>query len=207
MRRAVFNYHFEDSDFLGADLTDANFKAIDAAYARFAVSTLQGATFHGGIFNNADFQGADLRRAITERGYIGAGTTTYGAGGIEYAFVPDHPQWPILLGKDLSVTESLKLIGRAVDESIDRYGVDFSNARFLYADLRGAHLENSNISQKQVNEACADSSTVLPTGVRVITTENCSFPNWLVEVQKSLRSPTYKSVSREAICKSVLGER
>lgn len=204
MKSTVLHDYFKGSDFLAADLSNSTFNNVFSPYSRFAAATLRGTTFHGGIFQNTDFQGTDLRDVKTERGYVGAGYIYYGGTWIQ-TFTPDNPEWPVIFGKDMSTLDSLKIVGRATDESADTRVVDFTNARFLYADLRGANLLNSNISQKQVNEACADDTTLLPNGVRPLSPENCSFPQWLLDTQKSLRSPTYESAFKEAGCKSALG--
>lgn len=155
---------FESADLLGANLHLATLDSLAATNSRFAATNLTGARFRGGYFDNADFEGANLQGATTERGKFGVGERF--GGGTEYGyFSADYSQpidynrpfaWPLLFDKDKGTTDTLNIVGRNAKTREGDYPVDFTNARFVWADLRKAHLENSNISQKQINEACAD---------------------------------------------------
>lgn len=182
--------HLDSADLLGADLQFAFFENAMATNSRFAAAILNRAKFRGGNFQNADFEGADLQGVTTERGDVGAGAPYGNAYTYEPINLPDvfSPTWPLLLDKDKSATETLELVGQDVERPQGNFRVDFTGANFLWADLRKAHLEHSNITQKQVNEACADETTTLPAGVKPISNENCIFPPWVTERVRVLRT-------------------
>lgn len=181
--------HFPKADFLAADLSDATMSAMEAENARFAAATLVNVTFKGGRFKGADFQGADLRGLKTERGSVGVGAYTYGAG-TEWADLMFSPSWPKLFGSDIGVVDTLKAVGiYEMDNDSLRYVVDFSEANFAYADIRGADLRNSNIIQAQVNGACGDQTTQLPLGGIVDpNNSSCNFAATVTESLSRLRN-------------------
>jgi uncharacterized protein YjbI with pentapeptide repeats len=198
LRNTKFSGTFSSTDLLGADLRGAKFIDVDMTNMRAAAAMLDNVEFHGGKFAQADFQGATLRGLKTERGFVGAGSPDYDSAYLDtYSDYPGQPVWPILFDKDKGLKEVLTDLGMATSETIrDDYLVDFSGARFIQADLRGAHLEKSNIRQKQVNEACADDSTALPLGVKV--EEQCSVPSYAEELRKAIR--VYATASSTTAC-------
>jgi len=60
------------------------------------------------------------------------------------------------------------------------------------------NLESSNISQKQVNEACTDETTILPHGFK--SYQQCAPPQWVDDIRTRLRSETRKSSQQAADC-------
>ncbi len=188
MRNATLQGWFRSDDLLAADLQEARFINSRADNVRLAAADLRKVVFSGGLFRDADFQGADLRGVRTERGNVGAGSEqddgsyydTYSyEGGTKI-------EWPSLFDPQKGLNEVLATLGQSTYTEGGSYLVDFSNSNFHAADLRGAHLQNSNISQSQANQACADESTELPTG-RTVTP--CQFPLQFNEKLNAIRTP------------------
>jgi hypothetical protein len=158
---AKFSGQFGLARFIGSDLTNAVFSHVEASDGQFIASNMEGVIIRGGTYINTDFQGADMRRVVTERGADGL---YYGYETGYYDTLTPTP-WQALFSSDVGVDEAL--ISAGIQQAPDQGAqlVNFSNAHFLHTDLRGANLTKSNITQKQVKEACTDASTVLPAGV------------------------------------------
>ena len=202
LRNTTLSGNFTSSDFVAADLRNAVFTDVTMTNARFAAGMLENSVLHGGVFANSDFQGATLRGLKTERGSVGAGyvpKATYGSGGyMDGYYVLGRMDWPLLFDKNIGQEEALATLGMA-RTSADNYLVDFSGARFTQADLRGAHVENSNITQRQINEACADSTTILPLGVKV--EEQCANTILADELRKYIRVYNLPAANAPELCK------
>jgi uncharacterized protein YjbI with pentapeptide repeats len=192
LRQSTLVGYFVSDDFLAADLRSATLRNLIATNARFAGADLRRVTFQGGQFSKADFQGADLREVVSRRGSIGFGLGSSGLWSFE-SYTPDSfmrgaREWPVLFENNVGLSEMLAAVDRSPATSRDNYLVDFSNANFADADLRGAKLKQSNITQAQLNVACADATTELPEAVRVIKTcERSSIVEEKVLVLRQLR--------------------
>ena len=199
LRQAQLSGIFHWADFLGANMEAAVLEGMEAENGRFAATNLDRATLRGGRFRGVDFQGANLRGIKTERGYVGDGASTYGSG-FELYTMDQHPAWPLLLDRTIGVTDALRSAGVWELAGEDRkYIVDFTDARFLFADIRGADLRNSNISQTQVNQACADATTILPEG-RVINDDTNCLPSETVKQVLRRLTVIREEPSRHADC-------
>jgi hypothetical protein len=112
---------------------------------------------------------------------------TYGGGYVDTAG-PGRPP-------SIFASASDKVPGSEVDDDGQAVAlVDFRGARFLRADIRGADLTNSTIAQAQVDEACADQTTKLPTGVTLKKT--CVDEPWVAERRQLLQRKTYRGRSK-----------
>lgn len=148
---------------MGADFDRAYFSQVRIPKGNFIAANLNSVEIYGGSFEGADFQGADMRNVRTFRGTQGAGTAYNDnepyAGYVDYAYPADFG--PIFSSASTDYVNSQE----GYDPEAIRL-VDFRGARFLKTDIRGADLSNSTISQTQVDEACADQTTKLPSGFR-----------------------------------------
>lgn len=174
LRAATLRGSLDAMRAIGADMRGATIADAYARNTKFIGSIMKGVTFEGGLFKYADFQGADLSGARTERGLVGLGTNEgtgiYGnAGYVDYV---DYVYSTVMIGKDddfkpifakkYSAVDALELVGIKFRGAPRDRVVDFTGAHFDYADLRGADLRNSNITQDQINTACTDEATQLP---------------------------------------------
>jgi uncharacterized protein YjbI with pentapeptide repeats len=141
---------FTNAFAMGADFDHAIFSQVRIPKSKFVAANMNSAVIYGGSFEKADFQGADLRNLKTVRGTEGAGTdyddtTTY-LGWLYTA--PDNEDYPPIFG---SASADYFRQERLSEDAVRL--VDFRGARFLNADIRGADLSNSTITQSQVDEA------------------------------------------------------
>ncbi|MGO9007057.1 MAG: pentapeptide repeat-containing protein [Beijerinckiaceae bacterium] len=192
---------------VAADLRATTLANAWARNAKFTGSQMNGVTFHGGKFKFADFQGADLSGAKTERGYIGAGTSdedseSYSDYDYQQLLEPGQVDdfKPVFEEKN-SGNDALELAGIKTPQQPDNYLVDFTGAHFNNADLRGADLRNSNIKQEQVNDACTDSTSLLPD--KNMRTECASKP-WVDNIREAFRSVAQSNYSMADGCTAAL---
>jgi uncharacterized protein YjbI with pentapeptide repeats len=182
------------AEFSGADLNKAQLNGVRAPSASFIAANLKSATFVGGSFENADFQGADLSDTRTYRGYQGAGTNYDQVGAVSDDY---YGSGDISLDRPPAVFASAsdKVPGWEADDDGQAVAlVDFRGARFLRADIRGADLTNSTIGQAQVDEACADQTTKLPTGVTL--KKACLEESWIAERRALIQRKTYRGQAK-----------
>jgi uncharacterized protein YjbI with pentapeptide repeats len=176
---------------MGADFQSSSFDNVRAPRMAFIAANLRNAVFMGGSFEKADFQGADMRGVETYRGYSGAGDVyddqvIFVPGSVADGYYSEDSEYPAIFSKD----SNLSPLERDHDVIDTVYLVDFRGAQFLKTDIRGADLSNSTISQKQVDEACADAATKLPNGVRV--NNYCIPEDWVLVRRELAQSKTYE---------------
>ena len=215
LRMVSLDGAFVSNDFVGADLRNAKINNVEMGNAGFIAATLEDAVLRGGDFAGADFDGATLRGLKTERGVIGVGLTFadfwFGNSSSEDHALGDsspedhalwHRVWPRVFDPDMGRIEALKKLGMLYGgtDAENIHLVDFSDASFKHADLRGAHLENSNITQEQVKEACTDATTILPEGVSM-PDPPCAEPAFVGEVRKAIRVYSSHASNAAATCK------
>ncbi|MFH3480264.1 pentapeptide repeat-containing protein [Xanthobacter variabilis] len=155
----AYGSHFDNVYFMKTYADDASFVA--ASFVRAVV--------HGGSFKGADFSGADLKGLLTMP-LLGSSKKGGGAPAFDRPF-----------DQNISNAEALSAIELdlplAPADAIET-PVDFTEAKFDHADIRGADLRSSNITQRQVDVACADETTQLPDGVRPKAA--CGGEEWVV---------------------------
>jgi uncharacterized protein YjbI with pentapeptide repeats len=150
------------AEFIGSDLQNSLFTNVVAKRGNFMAANMDEAKMKGGAFRYANFTGASMRKLITQRGVRGFGSPDYDVlYSSDYSLANDDDPWEPVFGKD-SADEVLVRYGLKDDPRSDSFLVDFSGATFTAADLRGAHLENSTITQLQADQACTDQTTILP---------------------------------------------
>ena len=131
-------------DLTGKDLSNANLRSADlldaqCAGAIFQSADLRGATLSGAILREADLTVTKLRHADLRFCDLTAA---------------------ILKDADLA---GAKLQG------VKAQGADFTGANLLHTDLEGADLsESTGLTQAQIGKAVGDSSTSLPSRIRLI---------------------------------------
>ena len=131
-------------DLSGKDLSNANFRSADLSDAQcagavFQGADLRGATLSGAILREADLTVAKLRHADLRFCDLTAA---------------------ILKDADLA---GAKLQGVKAQEA------DFTGASLLHTDLQGADLsESTGLTQAQIGKAVGDTSTSLPSRIRLI---------------------------------------
>ncbi|MFL5120175.1 MAG: hypothetical protein ACJ8C8_06895, partial [Microvirga sp.] len=69
------------------------------------------------------------------------------------------------------------------------YLVDLIGALLSRYEIRGAELVNSTITQAQLDEACEDSTTKMPTGV--VVRQACISESWVESERAKLQEKTY----------------
>jgi uncharacterized protein YjbI with pentapeptide repeats len=178
-------------EFTGSDLQQALLDNVRFPKANFIAVNLKSGIITGGSFENVDFQGADMRNVQTRRGFRGAGTKyddlDFELGFTDYAYPVDYP--PIFK----SITDNLPW--QSWTYADEDHLVDFKGARFLNADLRGADLTNSTINQAQIDEACTDQNTKLPSPLA--SKKSCTPENWILQRRQSIQQPTYYAGPKE----------
>ena len=137
----------------GSRFDNALLMQIQASGASFVASSFVGAKIYGGNFRGSDFSGADLRNLITNP------LLTSPERRRDVAAVRRPFDQKISNAEALSAIEPNLLLA---SEDAAETPVDFADANFEHADIRGADLRGSNISQRQVDLACADETTQLP---------------------------------------------
>jgi uncharacterized protein YjbI with pentapeptide repeats len=150
------------ASFIGSIMDHATFKNDEAVHSNFMAAKLDYAIMEGGIFRNSNFTGASLRNVVTKRGSIGLNSPPDGGYVDIGRYEKDTDPWDDTFSKSKSVDEALISYGLEDDPKRNNFIVDFSEATFVATDLRGARLDNSNITQAQVDQACTDGTTVLP---------------------------------------------
>ena len=139
--------NFADEDLSGADLAEANL-----ANANFRNADLQDANLYRANLFDADLRGANLSGAnLTEADIQNAKLrhTNLKAAQLSEAE---------LRAADLS---GANLTGAQLA------GVDFKDAIFLSTNICGADMQGGNLTQKQIDNAKGDQSTLLPAGIMI----------------------------------------
>mgnify|MGYP005647499543 FL=1 len=138
---------FADQDLSGADLSEANLSNAnlrsadlqDANLARANLfdADLRSANLSGANLGEADIHNANLRHANLKSAQM---------------------QEAELRAADLSGANL---------EGAQMAGVDFKDVNFLSTNIQGADLQGANLTQKQIDKAIGDASTLLPPGIRI----------------------------------------
>lgn len=197
LRGADVNGRLLDSEFRGSDLEGARFFQPRAPRIDLIGTNLRNAKFIGGSFVDGGFQGADLRNVTTYRGDCGAGTV-YDDNRWDYCsawitwYVGRTPPNQITIFTDPK--KSIRAMRTKYPSSDTVHLVDFRGAVFSRADLRGADLSNSTITQTQVNQACTDETTKLPSGVE--PNGNCADQQEVAELRALVQERTYRNRER-----------
>jgi len=126
---------------------NANFERVEGYRAVFQDVRANGASFKSGELQRANFAGAQLRGANFEKADLS-----------RVAF-----DKAIITGANFVYANlSRAVLSSAVFED----GLDFKNAFFLFARIEGVDLSQAlNLTQQQMDMACGDDATKLPTGL------------------------------------------
>lgn len=145
IRTLLNNASADNANFDRVEGYRAVFQDARANGTSFKSGELQRANFAGAQLRGADFEKADLSRVIFDKANITGANFVYA---------------------NLSRT----VLTSAVFEG----GLDFKNAFFLFARIEGVDLSQAaNLTQQQLDMACGDAATKLPTGLAVPTQWPC----------------------------------
>lgn len=130
----------------GADLSKSKMMKLQGDRANFRQAKLQGADMTKAEVERADFSGANLSGAVMVKTELGRANLS-GA---------------VLDGADMTRAE----IARAVFEGSSLVGTNFHDAYTYLTNFEGTDLSQAEgLVQEQLNVACGDDTTVLPTGL------------------------------------------
>lgn len=153
----LYGISLRDANLVAAHLPRANLNGANLSYASLGGANLTGSFLLGSDLSHADLANAQLRCATLSRAIL-RHSSLEGAN-LRRAFLVDAElQHANLGGAELI---EAKLLGA------DLKGADLGRARLRDADLSGARLaETTNLSQRQLDQACGDRPMTLPPGLR-----------------------------------------
>jgi uncharacterized protein YjbI with pentapeptide repeats len=186
------NLMLSGSDLSGANLVDTDFTSTDLRQVNLAGANLEKATLVRSSLSEAQAQKANFARIEAYRTSF-AGMAAAGA-----SFAGAEIQRADFTGADLTGADFQKAeLGRAQFDKAVITGTKFMQANLSRADFRGAQFEGlldftgaflfltrfeglnltaaTGLEQRQVDQACGDAATKLPSGISTPSSWPCTF--------------------------------